>query len=395
MFADPPESAIEVGGGQATVAQEEGRGHLTLGPGYDGTVVVNDSTGRQVATVQLRPEQRAQLDLPAGGYEVLEPDGSAVSVSLDASARSMRRGPIDPPPAPAAEIAIAEKSVSETSSAPPSPEVRGRRRLDPLGASLASFFVPGLGQTLNGRPATGVGIFLGTLGLVGASALAAAPPDDPTRRDLANEGARLGGFALSTAALQLLWAGQWMHAYRDAKGGGVSPRTNHRFALEVTRNATLAPGADRGSVEYLRDWSLSLLGQPYERVQLGLSDVAIQGDERRGAATFQAGFRVGYRVYQRRALWMNIGGGAIGQLDVRSNPLFGVAGAGSQPARSISGSASVYAQYDFRIFIIDRWSLNIMPRFYLPVGTRRYADGGAVSSLSPSLELGTGVGVVF
>jgi hypothetical protein len=248
---------------------------------------------------------------------------------------------------------------------------------------------------LNRRPATGVGIFLGTIGLGVASALASRPPADPTRLDFTNEAIRLGGFGLSTAALQLLWAGQWMHAYRDARGTGVSPRLNHRLALDLTRQFSLATGAAEGSVQYLRDWSLSLMGQPFERVLLGVSDLSVHVDPQRSGQTFQLGVRAGYRVYQRRAVWMNVTGGIMGQLDVRPNPLYGVGGAGAQARRSVSGSATFYAQYDLRIFIIDRWSLNLMPRFYLPMGTRRFAGGRAVPGLAPGFELGTGVGVLF
>jgi hypothetical protein len=255
--------------------------------------------------------------------------------------------------------------------------------------------IPGLGQMINRRPATGAGILLGAVALAAASSLAAEAPADPTRRDFVNESARLGGFALSTGALQLLWAGQAMHAYRDANGKGASPRVGHRVALELNRNATVAVAPADSSVQLLRDWSVNVLGQPFERVQLGASDLSIHGDEHDRRTTLQVGLRAGYRVYQRHAVWMNVGGGVIGQLSFRPNPLHGVAGSGPQAKTDVGGSATFYTQYDLRIFIVDRWSLNIMPRAFLPVGTRRYRDGRSVASMSPSFELGTGVGVLF
>lgn len=379
---------------QSATDQRTLRGQLTLGPGFDGRLLVQESSGEAVASVELRPDQSAQLNLPPGNYRLVEPDGNEVELVLDGSHHALRKGPIEVLPPPTSSPAASATSRDATPTVTTGVGTR-EPRVDPPGAAAASFVVPGLGQMLNRRPATGAGILLGTVGLGVASALASRPPLDPTRLDFANEAIRLGGYGLSTAALQLLWAAQWMHAYRDARGTGVTPRVDHRLALELTRNFSLATGPSEGSLQFLRAWSLSLLGQPFERVQLGVSDVSVHANGTGAGQTLALGVRAGYRVYQREAVWMNVGGGVLGQLDLRRNPLYGVADAGAQARRSVAGSATFYAQYDLRIFIIDRWSLNLMPRFYLPVGTRRFAGGRAVPSLAPSFELGTGVGVLF
>lgn len=380
---------------EAQVADEAApalaRSTLRVGPGFEGQVRVRDPDGSVVVSVELHPRDQVELDLPSGEYRLEEPKGASKDLTLLAGALHVHMGPEPLPPASTPPAAVAASHSVAGAPVAKEPELP----LDPGGAAVASLLLPGLGQMINGRRSTGVGILLGSIALGATSLMAGTPPTDPTRQDFINESARLTGFTLSSAAFQLLWAGQIMHAYRDAKGAKVVPRVDHRVALEFTRNATVGAAPGPGSVQYLRDWSLSILGQPADRVQFGVSDLSFHSDPSDRHRTLQGGLRAGYRVFERRALWMNLSGGLIAQLTLRPNPLWGIAGAGPQARSDVAGSTSFYAQYDLRVFILDRWSLNIMPRFFVPLGTRQYQDGRSVSSASPSFELGTGVGVLF
>ncbi|MGB1016999.1 MAG: hypothetical protein ACPG4T_22875, partial [Nannocystaceae bacterium] len=112
--------------------------------------------------------------------------------------------------------------------------------------------------------------------------------------------------------------------------------------------------------------------------------------------SFQAGPRVHYRVFDRSRLWIGLGAGVIlqGSIADASDPDAIVYDA-PPPGREASFAAIPYGQADFRYFILDRWSLNLVPRVSAPIGTRFFRGDRAVPSHAVTFEFGTGIGVYF
>lgn len=371
---------------------------MVVGPGYQGKAKVSTAQGDTVAELDLTESARSTVYLPPGDYRIDLPEADAESFSVEPGGR-VRFGEDPPPPvielAPPAEGPTPPKASERAPSPAPARTGAGDLPRSTQRKAAASVVVPGLGQMLQGQGPKGAGILIGSLGLVAASLLSRRPPADPTRRDLLSEGARLGGFGLATGALGMLYAGQVMDSFAVARGRRAQADPRWRFRFEAQRMFSLRFSPTPGGVDYLRDWSISLLGQPAPRVFVGASDLSVHVDSPGGANTLQAGLRAGYRVVERKALWLNLSGGVLGQFSFSDNPRYGDPDAGPQSPSSIDASATFFAQSELQWFIVDRWSLNLTPRFYVPVGTRRFGRDLAVPSGAPSFELGTGVGAQF
>jgi hypothetical protein len=239
----------------------------------------------------------------------------------------------------------------------------------------------------------GAGMLLGaaTLGLGAWALRASRDPLDFSAPGLASttfggEAIQAVGFGLLTGGLQLLWAAQVMDAYAGAAGiTRPNPRYGHRLALQVTRMATVAYRAGDPAADFYPDWGISLMAQPYRRLSVGLGDLGVHPGD--GRTTVQGGPRIHYRFLERGRVWIGAGVGAVLQGTV--------ARATAASARNRAFSAIPYGQLDLRLFILDRWSLDLVPRVSVPLGTRFYGGDRALPSHALTFELGTGVGVYF
>ncbi|HEY0134244.1 MAG TPA: hypothetical protein VGB85_09195, partial [Nannocystis sp.] len=241
-----------------------------------GPVTVRTRDGAQVASVQLQPGSRVQLDLPPGDYLIddtarggritlsVEPDRIARFELTDAGARgSAGEGP--PPP---------RRTVS--SHAPP----RWKRTVSPV----LSAVIPGLGQVVNGEPGKGVGILFGAVALAVSSAILRRVPGhtDVSGRGLdstsyGTEVISAAGYGLLSGGLQMLYAAQIMDAHATASGLRTpQPRTRHRVAVELTRMATVGLRAGDPAAGFFPDWTVTVLGQVARRLSVGVSDLSVK-----------------------------------------------------------------------------------------------------------------------
>ena len=327
--------------------------------------------------------------LPSAGGGVNSGTGPSEPVPGNAST---------PTSTPAAPPSATPAPKSAPRPPPPRASAGGWRR---IAAPIFSAMTPGVGQMVNRQPARGAGFLLGSLALAaGAVALlrtqggldAAAPGEHG--RTFSTEVVTAAGFGLLTGGLHLLYMAQVMDAYAGAVGKR-SPRahTGHRVSLELTRMASVGLRAGDPAAAFYADWNLSVLGQVARRVSVGVGDLGLKFGLHRAAV--QGGPRVHVRFLERDRVWL---GGAAGAI------LQGAFASGGQPAppegeaapRTASFALIPYGQLDLRLFILDRWSLNIVPRISAPlVGARYYRGDGAIPRQAATLELGTGLGVYF
>lgn len=348
-----------------------------LAAGGDVTLVAED--GSTVAAIPSGEERT--LVLPPGRYSIRDAHGRGRAVVLTGgqNVRVARPGPPGPPP----------------------PNAHHRRsRWKRVVAPLMSALVPGTGQMLNDEYGKGAGMFLGAASLgLGAFALRRAhDPLDFSQPGLGattfgSEAIQAAGYGVLTGGLHLLWAAQVMDAYAGAAGiEKPTPHVQHRVSLQATRMATVAYRAGDPAADFYPDWNLSVMGQVFRRLSVGLSDLSIKWGP--GRSTYQAGVRLHYRFYDRGRFWL---GGALGMAFQgtvgRSAPSIDAAVA--IPARQTAFTAIPYGQLDLRLFILDRWSLDLVPRVSVPLGTRFYGGDRALPRSALTFELGTGVGVYF
>jgi hypothetical protein len=256
---------------------------------------------------------------------------------------------------------------------------------------------------VNREPGKGVGILLSTLGLVaGSVALARArdPFDGAGGRedDRASDGEEivtLGAYAAFTGALGLLYAGQIMEARRTAMGKKLEPRKQHKINVDLTRMTTVGFRPGQPAYDLYNDWNVSIMGQAARRFSIGVADIGFKALSARRRTTFQAGVRLAYRVFDRRRLWLDLALGSIFQGTSAAGRPVELDPDEPPPAEVSRFGAVLYGQMAFRIFVLDRWSLNLTPRFSMPMTTRYYSFNRSLPRYSPTLELGTGVGVYF
>lgn len=399
----------------------EGSGRLVLGPDERGTLTVVDGGGSEGATMVLRPGRRTLVELPPGRYTLRDARGHAVQ-SFALAANEVRAVELPPefsavpsgPARPPAAGGPTERGPAVTTGrlGPPSLDAAAEQEIELVRrrpwarwvAPLLSAVVPGAGQALNRQPGRGLAVFTGTAGLVLGTVAAWAARDPAAgaagttaERD-GREIARLGGLvALSTAA-GLLYLGQILDAHAQAADRRPPrPARDHVVALEVSRAATVGFAAGRPAYDLYADWSIAIMGQVAPRVTLGLADASIKYARHRDMVTVQAGVRAAYRFLDRRRVWLAAGGGALVQgtrADPALSPLVPQAGVPRADAER-AFSAVPYVHFDARLFLLDRWSLGLVPRVSLPLAARRYGGGRALPRYATTFELGAVMGVYF
>jgi len=393
-------------------------GRLVLGPEHRGTLTIVDEHDHEVAVVTLRPGRRVLVELPPGRYTLRNATGEPLqTIELGADETRTVELPAElSAPAPARPAASTHLppvgppviTTGRLGPAPPEAErevqlVR-RRPWARWAAPLLSAIVPGAGQALNRQPGRGLAVFTGTVGLV-LGTVATWAARDPAEGAMGNipgregrEIARLAGFAGLSTAAGLLYLGQIMDAHAQAVGRRVPrPARDHVVALELSRSTTVGFAAGRPAYDLYSDWSLAIMGQVAPRVTLGLSDASIKYARHRDMVTVQAGVRAAYRFFDRRRVWLAAGGGALLQgtrADRSLDPLVPVAGEPQADAER-AFSAVPYLLFDARLFLLDRWSLGLVPRVSLPLAARRYGGGRALPRYATTFELGAVLGVYF
>ncbi len=404
-------SAVETGATEAP-------GRLVFGPASPSTVTVVDASGTTVATIARG--RRVVVELPPGRYSLIDEQGQSLDEVEVVAGQALAALP-DPPDGADPSVRVDSKDPANDPSAvvtrgrlgPPSIEAQQevelirRRRWARWAAPLLSAVVPGGGQAINGQPGRGLAAFTGTVGLVlGAVALAAAR--DPTAGATAAAGtgngreiARLVGLAGLGQAAGLLYLGQVMDAHAQAVDRRPPrPRTRHVLALSVSRFTAVGFSPGQPAYDLYPDWSLAAMGQLVPRVSLGLADVGIQYARRRDTLTVQAGVRAAYRLFEGRRLWLSAGGGALLQGTRSQVPTTPTDDAGAMDGADSTSidrvfSLSPYGHFDARLFLLDRWSLGLMPRVSVPLWPRRFRGGRTLPRYATTFELGANVEVYF
>jgi hypothetical protein len=364
-----------------------------------GLVTVRDDRDAVVASLQLRPGSAMRLDLPPGNYKVDDAArGSRVTVSVEPEAR-------------ASYVLTPEGARGVAGERPPPPAVkRGGPHRRPMWKQVVSpvlsSFVPGLGQMVNREPAKGIGFLVGTVALgVGAGMLmrtnAGTDLSTPGLRggSFGGEAVSAAGYGLLSGALQMLYAAQIMDAHAVAAGKrSPSPHTRHKVALEMSRSATVGLRAGDPAAAFYADWSMTVMGQVIPRLSVGASDLSVKHMRGGSRTTIQGGVRVHYRFLERTRVWLGAAAGLILQGSFGKPGGVQVDPEAAAPGNQSAFAAIPYAQLDLRYFILDRWSLNLVPRISAPLaGPRFFNFGGdnAISKNAATLELGTGIGVYF
>jgi len=362
-------------------------------------VLVRDPAGEPVATLQLRPGNRVELALPPGTYRVEDSvQGGRITLSIDAGKRAHFELRQDGARGVAGELPLASPSLAP--ALPPRPNWKR------IGAPLMSAAIPGLGQMVNRQPGKGVGFLIGTIALgVGAAVLlGASGGTDVSSKGLASnsvgtEAMGAVGYGLLTGSLQMLYAAQIMDAYATAAGvSGPQPRTRHRVSIDLTRMATIGLRPGDPAAGFFADWNVSVLAQVARRFSVGVGDLAVK--QRRGfeRTSLQGGLRLAYRFLERERVWLGVAAGVILQGSFARPAPNRIAEDTPTPGSEGSFAAVPYAQLDLRFFILDRWSLNLIPRVSAPLAGPRFFNGPGdrvVPKNAATLELGTGVGVYF
>jgi hypothetical protein len=243
-----------------------------------------------------------------------------------------------------------------------------------------------------------VGLVLGTVATWGARDPAAGAEGEAAAGRDGREIVRLGGLTALGTAAGLLYIGQILDAHaKAADRRPPRPARDHVVALEVSRSTTVGFAAGRPAYDLYDDWSLAIMGQVAPRVTLGLSDASIKYARHRDMVTVQAGVRAAYRFFDRRRVWLAAGGGALLQgtrADRALDPLIPDPDAPRADAER-AFAAVPYACFDARLFLLDRWSLGLVPRVSVPLGNRRYGGGRTLPRYATTFELGAVLGVYF
>ncbi|MBZ5714072.1 hypothetical protein [Nannocystis pusilla] len=402
--ASPPEAAPVEPMGPTGPAPARGEapppapGEATLvltGVGQGGQAIVSSPRGKFLGSFALGPGESIALRGAAGEYVVRSP-GAPYGVVVPVVGRArVQVGPAGP-----AVVADEGPTPGPVVRVDPPAGTRDGNWRRPV-APILSALVPGVGQMVNREYARGAGFLLGSMSL-GAASLALALTRDPA--DAATAGAHgrtfttdvvgAAGLGLLTGGLHLLYMAQVMDAYAGAIGRrSPRPHTNHKLSLELRRMATVGMRAGDPAAHLYADWNVGVLGQVARRFSVGLTDLSLKFGP--GRAALQGGPRLQYRVLERGRVWLSLAAGAIVQGAFASGPPPAVP-AGEKAPRTAVVAAVPYGQLDLRLFILDRWSIDIVPRISAPLGAARYYRGdGAIPKQAVTLELGTGLGVYF
>lgn len=363
-----------------------------------GLVTVRDDKDAVIASLHLQPGAAVRLDVPPGNYKIddaargsritmsVEPDARASYMLTPEGARGVtgERPPANPGPPPPSSTHPVWKQVV---------------------APVLSSMIPGLGQMVNREPAKGAGFLLGAVALGVGSALLMSVHGGTDLSSPGLDGASFGGevvsaagFGLLSGGLQMLYAAQIMDAHAVAAGKrSPRPRTRHKLALEMGRSATVGLRAGDPAAAFYADWSMSVMGQVIPRLSVGAADLSVKHIPGGTRTSLQGGVRVSYRVLERERVWLGLAAGVILQGSL-GRPGGVSVDPDASPGNQSAFAAIPYGQVDVRYFILDRWSLNLVPRISAPLaGPRFFNHGGdrAISKNAVTLEIGTGIGVYF
>jgi hypothetical protein len=372
----------------------------------EGTYEVRDASGATIAQVTIRDDQPAKLNLPTGDYRLVDGQGAEVSeIHVEAGEPWVLGGSDEPERAPNDPLDAVLPSPRLT----PTPKTEAAQRSagapkpwKAWGSPLLGALVPGLGHAINREGGRALAFFATTAGLaLGLTAVILT--DDPTEGTGQGDTGRSGGLeigrliGLSTLStgLAMVWAGQVMDAHAVGRGRPAQPKRDYAVSMTFNRFSTIGMRAGQPSYALYDDWSLSVLGQVVPRVEVGLADMSIKLGDRRGAYVVQAGPRAMWRFFDRHRLWLSLGGGFVFQ--GASSPPTGL-GLEESPGdrRSERGFGAVpYAQLQAELFLLDRWTLGLMPRVSVPLTDRFYQRGRKIPRYSTTFELGASVGVKF
>lgn len=395
------------------------RARLQFGPARGRSVEVLDAMGRRVASVRLRPEAPVELSLPPGAYVLRASEGSTQALELQPGV--VTRVDVQEPEAQEPEFQGpggqgVQEPGAESDDAPPAPRPsppvrapetepdRSRTTGDwrRWGAPLLSAVVPGLGQVVNGEPGKGVGIFAGATAL-GLGALFAWRAEDEgagagldaSDRSAGAEIARLWAVAGLSTGWALLWAGQIMDAYRVAVDADVTPRPDHRLNLQLARFSIVGASPGEPSHALYDQLSVALMGQVLPGLSIGVGDLGFRVSRGLRQASIQAGPRLAYRFLEWRTLWCGAAAGFVfqGTTMTTSRPTVDPEGDDERTRRRFG--SSVYGQLDVRWFLLDRWSLDLMPRVSWSLTARDFGPGRQVPRHATTFEMGAGIGVYF
>jgi hypothetical protein len=365
---------------------------VTFAPPAGDDAAPDASEGEAVAdaTPPAAPEvEEVEIEIGLVG-EPTDPQDEA----RDEATPSATPEPPSPEPEPAPEGDDARQRIAPEHGpehGPPPSRIAPRRNHRLWAAPLSSTFVPGTGQFINGQPGKGMAILFTTVGsMAGAIALYSAENDGT--RPVGAEYARLVGYGLLSSAAPMLWIYAIADAYRGATGKAVESRVDHKVRLSVGRTMTVGFRADPRRPGFYDDWSVAVMGQAARRLTLGVSDLSVKPGD--AAMVWQFGLRIDYRVFEHARLWINLGVGTAMQV-ISARALAGLDPDVALPPNQLSFGATPYGHMDLRIFVLDRLSLDLIPRLSVPVTTRYFSADRALPRFAPSLELGTGISAYF
>lgn len=403
--AAPVEAAtIEAGPGEAAPGERiRPPGTLRLAPDVPGDYQIFDGEGRQVGpSLRLSSATQPELQLPAGVYYVHGPAGVepvVVGSGLELAWDGRRVLPIDVWQAETeARQRALEQAHAQTESAalepePPAPRSSWRAWASPLGSTL----VPGLGQFMNGQGGKGTGLLFGTLGsVIGAAALynSGNSPIGGETRPVGAEYARLIGFGVLSTSAVLLWIYGIADAHRVGANKTIEPELEHRVRISATRMMTVGFRADAQRPAFFDDWSVTIMGQAARRLTVGVSDLSVKPGGVDGPQVWQFGARVDYRVFDRKRVWIDLALGSIFQVAV-GQQRSALDSESLSPSTVTKFGAVPYGQLDVRVFVLDRLSIDLVPRLAVPLTTRYYSVQRALPRFAPELELGAGISTYF
>lgn len=412
LTADPPTTAppttdsstdAPAGADPVEAPPATGPGSLIIGPGVTGRLALSDGT-RIVATIDARSHEESLLRLAPGRYQLLDEAGQELAQLDVAAGQTTQYAPAGAVVAAAKADASARAPALQDSGVvdePSLPPRSGGRRWRTIASPLMAATLPGLGHMVNHQGGKGAGILVGSLGMgLTAAALYAAGTQEGralTGADtpsFAVDAVRLGAVGALTGALHLLYAGQIMDASAISRGHVVRPRREYKLAFELTRMATVGMNARDAQASLYTDWGLAMIGQPIDRLTVGVSDVSLKTNWDATRSTMQAGARVGYRFVEHERLWLGGAVGALVQASFREVAPSDYNPDGQwQSERALT--AAPYLQCETRWFMLDRWSLHLMPRISMPFGTRYYSGARSIPNQALTFEIGSGVGVQF
>ncbi len=332
----------------------------------------------------LRDEQQQQelpVDLPVDqAVQIAPSDQTSQSIQIASPDRPRRRRPVREPRPPRDWRRIQAKPWGKTDE--------WRK----WGAPLLSAFVPGMGQLANGQVLKGIGLLYGTLAVLAGSIALYSNESDGTR-PLGAEYARLSGYGLLSTGVPLMWIFAIVDAHRVAHQRTPEPKLDHVLRLSLARTMVVGFRADPDRPGFYDEWTGALIGQVARRWSVGLSDLTLKPDAWR-IGVVQFGVRVDYRVFDRRRVWIDVAFGTAMQVKIRrgERPLDPEAPA--LPTQT-KFAAIPYGQLDFRWFVADRISLDLVPRLSVPLTTRYYSADRALPRFAPTLELGASASVYF